>query len=195
MRKLSTNESIGAGVGVIVVLGLLIFGNPSIKFSNNPETANTPDEFDQPPQRDIIQTEIESENIEKVTATTTTPLKTTTKIMPKEITTKEGLKYTDVVIGTGATAVAGKEVTVHYTGTFADGKKFDSSVDRGEPFQFTLGAGKVIKGWDLGVAGMKVGGKRQLTIPATLGYGANNYGPIPGNSTLLFDVELLEVGN
>lgn len=99
----------------------------------------------------------------------------------------------DILVGTGDVAVAGKEVTVHYTGTFTDGKKFDSSIDRGEPFKFTLGAGQVIKGWDLGVEGMKVGGKRILVIPPQFGYGANDNGPIPGNSTLLFMIELLGV--
>lgn len=99
----------------------------------------------------------------------------------------------DITVGTGDTAVAGKEVTVHYTGVFSDGKKFDSSVDRGVPFTFTLGAGMVIKGWDMGVEGMKVGGKRILVIPPQFGYGENDYGPIPGNSTLIFEVELLGV--
>lgn len=104
------------------------------------------------------------------------------------------LKIDDTKVGTGAEAVSGKRVTVHYTGTLTDGTKFDSSVDRGQPFSFMLGAGQVIKGWDQGVAGMKVGGTRKLTIPADLGYGATGAGGvIPPNATLLFDVELLKV--
>ncbi len=103
------------------------------------------------------------------------------------------IQSTDVVMGTGDVAVAGKQVTVNYVGVFADGKKFDSSYDRGVPFTFTLGAGQVIKGWDVGVVGMKVGGKRILVVPPELGYGSNDYGPIPGNSTLIFQVELLSV--
>lgn len=99
----------------------------------------------------------------------------------------------DIIVGTGDVAVAGKEVTVNYTGVFSDGKKFDSSLDRGVPFTFTLGSGMVIKGWDVGVEGMKVGGKRILVVPPQLGYGANAYGPIPGNSTLIFEIELLGV--
>ena len=96
--------------------------------------------------------------------------------------------------GTGAEAVAGKSVTVHYVGTLTDGKKFDSSRDRGQGFTFRLGAGMVIKGWDEGVAGMKVGELRLLTIPPELGYGARGYPPvIPANSTLIFEVELLKV--
>jgi FKBP-type peptidyl-prolyl cis-trans isomerase len=99
----------------------------------------------------------------------------------------------DTVVGKGAEAVNGKSVTVHYTGTLKDGTKFDSSVDRKEPFTFTLGAGQVIKGWEQGIQGMKVGGKRKLTIPPELAYGANAVGAIPANSVLIFDVELLEV--
>ena len=111
-----------------------------------------------------------------------------------EITTVSGLTYADLVVGTGREAAAGNLVTVHYTGWLTNGKKFDSSVDRSEPFSFPLGAGRVIKGWDEGVAGMKVGGKRKLTIPSQLGYGARGAGGvIPPNATLVFDVELLEV--
>ena len=118
-----------------------------------------------------------------------------TKVNGKPTTTSSGLQYWDILAGKGAPAVAGKDVKVHYTGWLTDGKKFDSSVDRGEPFVFPLGAGRVIKGWDEGVAGMKVGGKRQLRIPPELAYGARGAGgAIPPNATLIFDVELLEVG-
>ena len=104
------------------------------------------------------------------------------------------LKIEDVTAGTGEEAVEGKEVTVHYTGTLTDGKKFDSSHDRNEPFKFRLGAGMVIPGWEQGIKGMKVGGKRKLTIPPQLGYGERGAGGvIPPNATLLFDIELLGV--
>jgi peptidylprolyl isomerase len=111
----------------------------------------------------------------------------------------DGLKYTDTKIGDGASAKAGNKVSVNYTGWLyengAKGKKFDSSLDRGQPFQFTLGAKQVIAGWDEGVAGMKVGGKRTLIIPPELGYGARGAGggAIPPNATLIFDVDLLQV--
>jgi FKBP-type peptidyl-prolyl cis-trans isomerase len=116
----------------------------------------------------------------------------------QEIEMPDGLKYTDTKMGDGVTARAGNKVSVHYTGWLsnngAKGKKFDSSVDRGQPFQFTLGAKQVIAGWDEGVAGMKVGGARTLTIPPELGYGARGAGGvIPPNATLIFDVELLQV--
>jgi len=110
------------------------------------------------------------------------------------VTTDSGLKYEDLVVGEGADAVAGKTVSVHYTGWLTDGQKFDSSHDRNDPFAFVLGGGMVIKGWDEGVQGMKVGGKRKLTIPPQLGYGVRGAGGvIPPNATLVFDVELLDV--
>src|SRR5574339_924278 len=109
----------------------------------------------------------------------------------REVTTSSGLKYVDQVVGTGDVAVAGKTASVHYTGWLENGKQFDSSVDRGQPFSFPLGGGRVIKGWDEGVQGMKVGGKRKLTIPSDLGYGSRGAGGvIPANATLIFDVEL-----
>ncbi len=118
----------------------------------------------------------------------------TTTAGPAMVTTGSGLQYQVLNPGTGAIATAGHMVSVHYTGWLTDGKKFDSSVDRGQPFQFSLGAGQVIKGWDEGVAGMKVGEKRKLTIPANLGYGERGAGGvIPPNATLVFDVELLGV--
>lgn len=123
----------------------------------------------------------------------TAPAKKTAKA-PKIITTASGLQYQILKRGKGAAAMIGQTVTVHYTGWLTDGTKFDSSVDRGQPFQFTLGAGQVIKGWDEGVAGMKVGEKRKLTILPDLGYGAAGAGgAIPPNATLIFDVELLGV--
>lgn len=126
---------------------------------------------------------------------------TTQSDQPGKKTMSNGLKIDDTKIGTGRIAAAGTTVVVHYTGWLSDdkaadghGKKFDSSVDRKEPFSFPLGMGKVIKGWDQGVDGMKVGGKRTLTIPADLGYGARGAGGvIPPNAVLIFDVELLDV--
>jgi FKBP-type peptidyl-prolyl cis-trans isomerase FkpA len=111
-----------------------------------------------------------------------------------EVTMQDGLKYTDDQVGTGAVATPGKTAVVHYTGWLLDGTKFDSSRDRNQPFSFPLGAGQVIKGWDEGVAGMKVGGKRTLIVPPALGYGARGAGGvIPPNATLKFEVELLDV--
>lgn len=127
-------------------------------------------------------------------ATTTAPQGAANAPSANSTTLPDGLKIEDVKVGNGDVAAAGKMVTVHYTGTLTNGQKFDSSLDRNQPFAFQLGAGQVIKGWDEGVAGMKVGGKRKLTIPPELGYGAAGAGGvIPPNATLLFDVELLSV--
>lgn len=122
-------------------------------------------------------------------------IKKETKNMAEQtVTTESGLTYLDMTAGTGRLAELGDMASVHYTGWLADGKKFDSSVDRKEPFSFRLGAGQVIKGWDEGVMGMKIGGKRKLTIPPQLGYGARGAGGvIPPNATLTFDVELLDL--
>ena len=111
-----------------------------------------------------------------------------------EVTTESGLKYIDNVLGTGDLPKAGDKVKVHYTGTLEDGTKFDSSHDRNKPFEFSLGLGQVIKGWDEGIATMKPGGKRKLIIPSELGYGERGSGKlIPSGATLIFDVELLEI--
>ena len=117
-----------------------------------------------------------------------------TKVTGDGVKTASGLQYWDIQVGTGAEAKQGSHVTVHYTGWLTSGKKFDSSVDAGKPFDFTIGRGDVIKGWEEGVSGMKVGGKRQLRIPPELAYGAGGYpGVIPANATLIFDIRLLGV--
>lgn len=129
------------------------------------------------------------------TATATPSASPTASAKPqgKVIKMDNGLQIQDIVVGTGTEAKKGDLVTVHYVGTFTNGTKFDSSVDRGQPFQFVPGVSSVIQGWHLGVPGMKVGGKRKLTIPYQLAYGENDYSSIPGKSTLLFEIELLEV--
>jgi FKBP-type peptidyl-prolyl cis-trans isomerase len=112
----------------------------------------------------------------------------------KEVTTSSGLQYIDLKLGTGVPARAGQTVSVHYSGWLENGKRFDSSLERGQPFSFPLGAGRVIKGWDEGVQGMQVGGKRKLIIPSNLGYGASGAGNvIPPHATLIFEVELLSL--
>ncbi len=118
-----------------------------------------------------------------------------TKVTGDGVKTPSGLIYWDIRVGNGDTAKEGSHVRVHYTGWLTNGKKFDSSVDAGRPFDFRIGNGEVIKGWDEGVAGMRVGGKRQLRIPPNLAYGAEGTpgGPIPANATLIFDVQLLAV--
>src|ERR1700720_4134843 len=117
-----------------------------------------------------------------------------TKVTGEPIKTASGLEYWDIKVGTGAVAQTGQHVKVDYTGWLTDGKKFDSSVGSGKPFDFMLGASQVIKGWDEGVVGMKVGGKRQLRIPPNLAYGAAGHPPqIPENATLIFDVQLVAV--
>ena len=124
----------------------------------------------------------------KATTTTTAPAAGNVQVL------SGGVRAEDLKVGDGALAETGTNVTVHYTGWLTDGTKFDSSVDRGDPFKFRLGAGQVIRGWDEGVKGMRVGGKRKLTIPPDMGYGAAGaQGVIPPNATLVFDVELLDV--
>lgn len=133
-------------------------------------------------------------NNENVPSPSSTVLSEKTMNPTQLSTPSAGLKIEDEKVGTGDEAVAGKKVTVNYIGTLTDGKKFDSSYDRNEPFTFNLGGGEVIKGWDEGVAGMKVGGKRKLTISPELGYGEAGAPPvIPSNATLVFEVELLKV--
>ncbi len=169
------DKKTGIAVAVAVVVVLIIFGGynlisgmfggTSANNTSNINNANT-----------------------QASDTGTSTLNTTTMQNPTQ------LEIQDVTVGTGTEAVAGNQVTVNYTGELTDGTVFDSSLNPGRtPFTFTLGAGQVIQGWDEGVAGMKVGGKRILVIPASLGYGAQANGPIPANSTLIFQVELLSV--
>ena len=169
MRTFGTREWIATAIAVVAAV-ILFYGNSIWNYIAGGETVGAP--TDQP--SNTIQP---SANPEAMTNISTTP----------------GLEIYDESVGTGAEAVAGKNVTVHYIGVFTNGDKFDSSVDRGTPFTFPLGAGNVIKGWDIGVEGMKVGGIRRLVIPADLAYGPNDYNGIPGGSTLIFQVQLLGV--
>lgn len=136
-----------------------------------------------------LQAQTTARKVQKVPNT-----KAPTKVTGDGVKTESGLQYWDIKVGTGEAARDGNHVKVHYTGWLSNGKKFDSSVDVHQPYDFTLGKGEVIKGWDEGVAGMKVGGKRQLRIPPELAYGEKGYSSvIPPNSTLIFDVQLLAI--
>ena len=165
-----------AGIGVLVVIVIVLLvvggsgGQPASRESNVATSQTTTDTSNQ---------------------TTSTQMQNSSNVQMR--TLPDGLQIGDEVVGTGTEAVAGDTVTVNYVGTFTDGTKFDASADHGGAFSFQLGGGNVIKGWDEGVAGMKVGGVRKLIVPPSLGYGSQDYGPIPGNSTLVFEVQLLDV--
>ncbi len=159
------------GVGVLALGGLYVGFNPATQTSGSPSPISSPEAG--------------------VSVMCTTQPSANTSLKDSDVTE---LKKEDVKVGAGAEAVAGKTVVVNYIGRLVNGKQFDASCDRGQPFDFPLGAGNVIQGWDQGVAGMKVGGQRRLIIPSSLGYGANGAGSdIPANAALIFDVELLEV--
>ena len=198
MRKLSKGEGIAVWIAVIVVFSTFLFGNNLFNFFS-PKKASVESAMEQhqpvdsmdklnTPQPTLDSTHSTGSGQEG--SPQATPI--TTKLTPTSMQ-NNGLIITDERVGSGAEAVAGKTITVNYSGTFTNGTKFDSSYDRGQPFTFALGAGQVIAGWDQGFAGMKVGGKRKIVVPPQLGYGPNTYGPIPGNSTLIFEVELLDV--
>ncbi|PPS45619.1 FKBP-type peptidyl-prolyl cis-trans isomerase [Chroococcidiopsis sp. TS-821] len=171
---------ISLGVVLACVIVLIV-----AQFSSQPKSAIA---------EEITSNQPANELVALSKATTDTLLANNTMSDENAVTTPSGLKYIDIQEGDGATPKAGQRVFVHYTGTLEDGTKFDSSRDRNRPFDFKLGAGQVIKGWDEGISTMKVGGRRQLIIPPELGYGARGAGGvIPPNATLIFDVELLRI--
>ena len=180
MRVLSKKEWIAIASAIVIVV-LFLGARFVADFSNNNSTAAVSEATQKTADDTSSNINNDDNNNMNQNNSSTTP----------DVTS---LVIKDTVMGTGAQAEVGDLVTVNYTGKFADGKVFDSSIPRGQPFPFTLGIGQVIKGWDQGVAGMKVGGKRTLIIPSSLGYGAAGFPPvIPPNSTLYFDVELVGV--
>lgn len=158
----------------VLLVGALLFGSPS--------------------KQEAIASELNNTQPVSIAQNSNSVKETIAMDLENAVTTPSGLKYIDITEGEGATPTKGQNVTVHYTGTLEDGKKFDSSRDRGQPFSFKIGVGQVIQGWDEGVGSMKVGGRRTLIIPSELGYGSRGAGGvIPPNATLIFDVELLGV--
>lgn len=173
------------GIGAVIILGILFFVWQGRKTN------------EASPENPITSTgDTQINTVVSTSTPTTTTTNTTTTMEPKTTTTPQGLQITDEAVGTGAEAKAGNTVTVQYVGQLSNGTVFDASRNHGTTgFTFTLGAGQVIQGWDMGVAGMKVGGKRKLVIPAALAYGNQDVGGglIPANSTLTFEVELVSV--
>lgn len=174
-------------VPFLIVLVVIFLGIAGIFFLSNQKTQNTNDiNINQASTPASTSTPVPANDIMQNKATSEAD-------MNKSITTSDGLVIEDEVTGTGKEAKSGDTVTVNYLGTLTNGTKFDSSYDRNTPFTTQIGVGQVIKGWDEGIVGMKVGGKRKLTIPPSLGYGQQGVGNIPPNSTLVFEVELLGI--
>jgi len=169
-------------VPLIIVVTIVLVGGLGIYFIMNQKSPNIK--------------QVQSEGVFSTVTQAPTSVQSSPTPMPTIVSTKtleDGLRIEDEKIGEGKEVVAGDTIRIHYLGTLENGEKFDSSYDRGQPFETQIGVGAVIKGWDEGVVGMKVGGKRRLTIPADLGYGNQAVGPIPANSTLIFDVELVAI--
>lgn len=167
---------------LIIVVAFVLLGGLGIYFIMNQKSPNIK--------------QIGSENVFSTITQAPTAQQSSPTPIPTIVSTKtleDGLKIEDEKIGEGKEVVSGDTIVIHYLGTLANGQKFDSSYDRGQPFETQIGVGAVIKGWDEGVIGMKVGGKRRLTIPSELGYGSQGAGPIPPNSTLIFNVELVGI--
>jgi FKBP-type peptidyl-prolyl cis-trans isomerase len=176
MNTFTTREWIATGLGVVAAI-ILFFGGSILNAFKG--ATNQPTDQAKPAQTETVSTASSA---------------TSTKNTMQNISKTQGLEIYDEVVGTGAEAKAGQNIQAHYVGTLVNGTKFDSSVDRGQPFEFTLGVGQVIQGWDVGIQGMKVGGKRKLVISPELGYGSRGAGSsIPPNATLIFEVQLIGV--
>jgi peptidylprolyl isomerase len=194
-----TGTGIAVALAVIVALSFLFFGPEIFSFINHsPATAITTATTTIPATTNVQNMQNNEPTAGEAiggsaAATPTTDSNLAAPSLANIPTNPTGLEMADQVVGTGTVAQAGDSVTVAYVGSLTDGTVFDASANHGGSFTFTLGAGQVIKGWDQGVAGMKVGGKRELVIPSSLGYGPQANGPIPANSTLVFEVELLGV--